>query len=205
VIEPMLLRDRALVLLLAGSAVAATTGAWLVLAPPSGGRVGGGVALVASETPRAVGSAAPSGTLVVDVEGAVRRPGIVRLPAGARVADALRAAGGYAPTADVAAAGAQLNLAAPLVDGAQVVVPRLGAPTSGGSAPGGAGSAGGLVDLNHATPEQLDTLPGIGPVTVQKIVAARTQRPFASLDETVERGVLNKGQLDKIRSLATVG
>lgn len=61
------------------------------------------------------------------------------------------------------------------------------------------------MDLNHATPEQLDTLPGIGPVTVQKIVAARTERPFTSLDETVERGVLNRGQLDKIRSLATVG
>jgi competence protein ComEA len=61
------------------------------------------------------------------------------------------------------------------------------------------------VNLNTATPEELEALPGIGPVTVQKIVAARTQRPFASLDETVERGVLNKGQLDKIRSLATVG
>lgn len=202
----MLLRDRALVLLLAGSAIVAAAGAWLALAPASGGSgAAGGLSLIASGTPLAVASAAPSGTLVIDVEGAVRRPGIVRLPTGSRVADALRAAGGYDASADVAAAGLQLNLAAPLVDGGQVVVPRLGAASSAGSPAAGSGSSGGLVDLNHATPEELDTLPGVGPVTVQKIVAARAERPFASLDEAVERGVLNNGQLDKIRDLATVG
>ena len=202
----MLLRDRALVLLLAGSAIVATTGAWLALAPASGGSgATDGLSLIASGTPLAVSSATPGDMLVVDIEGAVRRPGIVRLAAGSRVADAVRAAGGYAESADIAAAGAQLNLAAPLVDGGQVIVPRLGAPGGGGSPVAATGSSDALVDLNHATPEELDTLPGIGPVTVQKIVAARTERPFASLDETVERGVLNKGQLDKIRDLATVG
>ena len=201
----MLLRDRALILLLAGSAIVATAGAWLALTPTTGIETTGGLSLIASGTPLAVGSATPSGMLVVDVEGAVQRPGIVRLTAGSRVADALRAAGGYAESADIAAAGAQLNLAAPLVDGGQVLVPRLGAPGGGGSPVAARGSSGGLVDLNHATPEELDTLPGIGPVTVQKIVAARTERPFASLDETVQRAVLNNGQLDKIRDLATVG
>jgi len=63
----------------------------------------------------------------------------------------------------------------------------------------------GPVDLNQATPEELDALPGIGPVTVQKIVAARQERPFSSLDEAVERKVLSSSQLDKIRDLVTVG
>ena len=175
--------------LLAGSAVVATTGAWLVLAPPSGSRAGGGVALVASETPLEVGTAAPSAMLVVDVEGTVRRPRIVRLPAGSRVADALRAAGGYAPTADVAAAGAQLNLAAPLVDGGQVVVPRLGAPASAGSGPAGAGSAGGLMDLNRAAHGAARHVAGHRPGDGPEDRGRANGAPFASLDETVERSV----------------
>ena len=172
----------------------------MVFAPADASTIPAGVALVASDSAGPSGSASPSGTIIVDVEGGVARPGIVQLPAGSRVADALRAAGGYAPAADLAAAGALLNLASVLTDGAQVVVPVLG----GGASPGAAPGSNGLIDLNHATPEQLDTRPGIGPVTVQKIVAARTERPFASLEETVERGVLNNGQLDKIRDLATV-
>ena len=200
----MLLRDRVLVLFLAGSAIVAVAGAWMVFAPADASTIPSGVALIASGSAGPSGSASPSGTIIVDVEGGVARPGIVELPAGSRVADALRAAGGYARSADLAAAGALLNLASLLTDGAQVVVPVLGAGTGGGASPGAASGSNGLIDLNHATPEQLDTLPGIGPVTVQKIVAARTERPFASLEETVERGVLNNGQLDKIRDLATV-
>jgi competence protein ComEA len=200
----MLLRDRVLVLFLAGSAIVAVAGAWMVFAPADASTIPAGVALVASDSGGPSGSASPSGTIIVDVEGGVARPGIVQLPAGSRVADALRAAGGYAPAADLAAAGALLNLASVLTDGAQVVVPVLGAGLGGSASPGAAPGSNGLIDLNHATPEQLDTLPGIGPVTVQKIVAARTERPFASLEETVERGVLNNGQLDKIRDLATV-
>ena len=84
---------------------------------------------------------------------------------------------------------------------------RSWCPPSAPHRPGGPRlrvAARGLVDLNSATPEELDTLPGIGPVTVQKIVAARTERPFATLEEAVEREVLNNGQLEKIRDLATV-
>jgi competence protein ComEA len=146
---------------------------------------------------------ATGGDLVVDVEGAVAEAGIVHLPAGSRVADALFAAGGYAPDADLAAAARQLNLAASVSDGEQVYVPRVGEASSAGT--GGTGSGGtGLVNLNSATPEQLDGLPGIGPVTVQKIVAARQERRFQTLDELVERKVLSNSQLAKIRSLATV-
>ena len=92
-----------------------------------------------------------------------------------------------------------------LSDGAQIVVPMIGASGGGGGGSGGGGGASnGLVDLNHATPEELEALPGIGPVTVQKIVAARAERPFTSLEEAVERDVLDNGQLEQIRDLATV-
>jgi competence protein ComEA len=139
--------------------------------------------------------------VVVDVEGAVLRPGIIELPAGSRVADAVAAAGGYSPQADLAAAASQVNLAATLHDGQQISVPLIGATVGGGST-GGAG--GDLVNLNTATPEDLDALPGIGPVTVQKIVAARAEQPFASLEELVTRKVLTNSQLDKIRNLVTL-
>jgi len=137
----------------------------------------------------------------VDVEGAVLRPGVFELPAGSRVADAVEAAGGYGPHADLAAAALQVNLAAVLRDGQQIVVPAVGVAT--GEVSGGSG-AGGLVNLNSASPEALDALPGIGPVTVQKIVAARVEQPFASLEEMVTRKVLTTSQVDKIRDLVTV-
>lgn len=143
----------------------------------------------------------PTAEMLVDVEGAVQRPGLHRVPAGSRVADALAAAGGYSDDADLVAAAARINLAAPLSDGQQIHVPRIG-QAAGPEAP--ADTAGGLVNLNTASPEALEALPGIGPVTVQKIVAARTERPFTSLDELVERGVINRGQLEQIRDLATV-
>ena len=197
------LRDRILLAGLAGSLCLVGFGGWLLASPgvanPKPASLPGLTGLGSSGTPA---SASPAGMLVVDVEGAVARPGIIELPAGSRVADALRLAGGYTDATDLAAAAATLNLAAPLTDGAQVLVPALGTTPAGGSAaPGG---AGGLVDLNSATPEELDALPGIGPVTVQKIVAARSERPFATLEEAVEREVLNNGQLEKIRDLATV-
>jgi len=84
------------------------------------------------------------------------------------------------------------------VDGQQIVVPTIGAgPIDGGG-------TGGLVNLNTADEAALDALPGIGPVTVQKILAARTEQPFATIDELVERKVLTASQLDKIRDLVTV-
>lgn len=199
----MTVGDRIAVAALSIALVAVGLGAWLLFTaarpaePVADGLVdpfGSAVASVRATTTE---------TLVVDVEGAVLHPGVIELPAGSRVADAVEAAGGYGPEADLAAAAAQVNLAAVLRDGQQIVVPVMGVPAASGG-PGGVG-AGGLVDLNSASPEALDALPGIGPVTVQKIVAARTEQPFSSLEELVTREVMTNAQLDKIRDLVTLG
>jgi len=126
-----------------------------------------------------VGSAGSSPpALVVDVAGAVRRPGLVRLPKGARVADAVARAGGLTRRAERSG----VNLAALVSDGEQVLVPERGAAATAAGGGGAAGAAG-PVSLNSATAEQLDTLPGIGPVTAQKIVSYRQQHgPFSSVD-----------------------
>jgi competence protein ComEA len=121
--------------------------------------------------------------VVVDVVGAVRHAGLLRLPQGARVADAVARAGGATSRADLAL----VNLAAPIADGQQVVVPARGSPASaapeGSAVPGG---PAGPVSLSTATEAQLDGLPGIGPVTAQKILAYRQQhgafRSVAELD-----------------------
>ncbi|MGP3979942.1 helix-hairpin-helix domain-containing protein [Streptomyces sp. KR80] len=123
--------------------------------------------------------------IVVDVAGKVRRPGIHRLPAGARVADALRAAGGVRPGTDTRT----LNRARLLSDGEQVVVggaaPAGAGAGSAPSDPGGApGAAAGPVSLNAATAEQLDALPGVGPVLAQHILDYREQNGgFRSVDQ----------------------
>jgi competence protein ComEA len=155
----------------------------------------------------AVASATPSTNLLVDVQGGVERPGLVRLSPGARVADAIAAAGGYSSLADLLSAATAVNLAAPLIDGQQVFVPLQGVASGAQQGTGGGTSgdpAGGLINLNTASADALDALPGIGPVTVEKIVAARLERPFATLDELVDRKVMNRGQLDDIRDLVTL-
>ncbi|TAM75090.1 MAG: ComEA family DNA-binding protein [Chloroflexota bacterium] len=152
-------------------------------------------------------SATPSPSLVVDVEGAVQRPGVYRLTAGSRVTDAVAAAGGFGPRVDAAAARTTLNLAARLEDGDQIVVPGLDdRPTPGpGTSPRVAASAPGLIDLNRATAEELDSLPGIGPVTSAKILAARAERPFQSVDELLSRKLVSSSTFEKLRALVTVG
>jgi competence protein ComEA len=132
--------------------------------------------------------------LVVDVAGAVRRPGLHRLPSGARVASALAAAGGATSRADLAA----VNLAAPLADGEQIVVPARGA--AGAAAGGGAAPA--PVDLNSANAEQLDALPGIGPSTAAKIVAYRQERgAFHSLAELDAVSGIGPSKLAQLKGL----
>jgi competence protein ComEA len=141
-------------------------------------------------------------TLIVDVGGAVVQPGLVRVPAGSRVGDAILRAGGYGPRADLAAASSTINLAQPLVDGTKVVVPQLGDASTPGTHTSGP-DTGGLVDLNHATQAELEALPGIGPVTAIRIIEARTERPFASVDELRGRDVLGLSTFDKVRDLVT--
>ena len=121
--------------------------------------------------------------MVVDVAGKVRRPGIVTLPAGSRVQDAIRRAGGPRPGVVLTS----LNLARLLVDGEQVLVGQPVVPGVAPSAAGGSPAAGALVNLNAAGLSELDTLPGVGPVTAQKILDWRTQHgTFTSVDELLE-------------------
>jgi competence protein ComEA len=137
--------------------------------------------------------------LVVDVVGAVRRPGLYHLSQGSRVADAVAHAGGETRRADVTL----VNLAAPVADGEQVVVPVR--PSGGGAgvaAPAGGGSSAGPVHLNTATVEQLDALPGIGPVTAQKILDYRQQHgAFSSVDELDAIPGIGPAKLDQLKGL----
>ena len=145
--------------------------------------------------------------------GAVRAPGIVRVRAGARVVDAIAAAGGATADADLA----RLNLAAPLSDGARVAVPAVGRPPpaldpsavsgtpAASGAAGASGSTSGPVDINTATAEELDRLPGIGPATAAAIVSDRsTHGPFASVDDLQRVRGIGPSKLEQLRDLVTV-
>lgn len=137
--------------------------------------------------------------LFVHVVGAVRRPGLFRLKDGARVADAVARAGGPSRRADLSA----VNLAAPLVDGQQVIVPSRG-PDGAPAALGGASAPGAKVSLASATVEQLDELPGIGPVTAQKIVDWRTTHgPFRSVDDLDDIPGIGPARIEQLRELVT--
>jgi competence protein ComEA len=149
-----------------------------------------------AEAPRAA-------MLVVHVVGEVRRPGLYRLRDGSRMADAVRRAGGARPDADLAA----LNLAAPVVDGIQVLVPsrRTGVEVPSASANPGAGIANAPpVSLSSATVEGLDELPGVGPITAQKIVDYRTEHgPFASADDLDAVPGIGPTRIEQLRDLVT--
>jgi len=140
--------------------------------------------------------------IVVHVVGAVRRPGLYRLDEGSRVADAVALAGGARAKADLAA----VNLAAALADGTQVLVPRRGEAAAAGSgvaSPGSiAASPAGPVRLSTATLEQLDALPGVGPVTAQRILQYReAYGPFRSVDELDAVPGIGPARLEQLREL----
>jgi competence protein ComEA len=137
------------------------------------------------------------------VAGRVRRPGLVRLPAGSRVQDAIAAAGGATSGADLDA----VNLARKLTDGEQVRVSGPGDPPpppepAAATTPG---TPSAPLDLNTATVEQLDTLPGVGEVTAGRIVAYRSAHPFTSVDELLEVPGIGQRRFDQLKDLVTVG
>jgi competence protein ComEA len=145
---------------------------------------------------------APARVLLVHVAGAVRRPGLYRLRDGSRVADAVRRAGGARARADLAL----VNLAAPVADGQQVLIPLRGEAGGGvATAPGStaAGSAPAQkVHLNSATLEELDTLPGVGPVTAQKILDYRTEHgAFQTVDELDAVSGIGPARMAEIKPL----
>ncbi|MFE5395612.1 helix-hairpin-helix domain-containing protein [Streptomyces sp. NPDC056568] len=184
-------------------------------AEAGGGEAGGDGSTAGTHRGSAVAGATVGAEIVVDVGGKVRKPGVHRLPAGSRVADALRAAGGVRPGAGTDG----LNRARFLVDGEQVVV---GAPAPGpgavpgGAAPAGSGGAGGsaaagglagggpvaLLSLNTATADQLDTLPGVGPVLAQHILDHRARHGgFRSVDELREVNGIGERRFADLRNL----
>ncbi|WP_433533605.1 ComEA family DNA-binding protein [Micromonospora sp. CA-263727] len=152
-------------------------------------------------------AADPAGELVVAVAGKVRRPGLVRVPAGARVADAVDAAGGALPGVDVA----MLNPARKVTDGELILVgvpaptPAAGAPPVVGPGGGGDPGTGGRVNLNTATAAQLETLPGVGPVLAKRIIEHRDQHGgFRSVGDLRQVNGIGDARYEQLKDLVTV-
>jgi competence protein ComEA len=160
----------------------------------------------AGVAPRGDVDPAPGGgtEVVVHVVGAVTAPGVQRLPAGARVADAVDAAGGATPDADLG----RINLAAVLADGQQVYVLRVGeTPPAPVASPGTAAGdgTGPPVNVNTASAAELEELPGVGPATAEAIIAHREQHgPFGSVDDLLDVRGIGEAKLEQLRDRATV-
>jgi len=157
---------------------------------------------VASGSVTASASVSAAPTLIVDVAGAVRKPGVFEFQPGDRVIDAVERAGGALEKADLTL----LNLAAPLTDGQQILVPKKGETPSG--VPVGGGVSGGptaLVNVNSADEATLETLNGVGPVLAAAIIQYRTEHgPFASIDQLDEVSGIGPATLEDLRSQVTV-
>jgi len=164
-----------------------------------------------------------STSLRVEISGGVAEPGVISLPEGSRLIDAVSAAGGWGERVDPLRVELCLNLAAPLEDGSAVRIPTrddrllLGltgvecgplyssaseiASSGGANSSNGSSATGGKIDLNRASAEELDTLPGIGPATAAKIIAARTEKPFVIVDDLRDLKIISESVLQGIRAL----
>jgi competence protein ComEA len=190
-------------LLLVGAAVAA----FAVLRPaPSGPAPELSLPMASSPSSSSASTAATTepAMLVVHAAGAVNAPGLYRLASGARVDDLISAAGGLAGDAD----GDRINLAAPLADGQRVYIPRVGEtvpPAEGPTAASSGSASSGPIDINTATVDELDSLPGIGPSIAQAIIDERERNgPFRSVDDLERVRGIGPSKLDQIRDLVTV-
>lgn len=151
---------------------------------------------VAIEITDAAPPGPPPSPVLIDVAGAVARPGVVRLPAGARVIDAIAAAGWTTHDADLVS----INRAATVRDGERLYVPRIGEVPPAGAATG----ADTRVDPNRASAAELDTLPGVGPGTAARIIRARGQRPFSAIEELQTRGLVTARVFAELRDLVVI-
>jgi competence protein ComEA len=192
---------------IAGLAAALVLVAWTWLdrprVEPAPARPTGQAVSTSAPARPSVGEAAnTSSTVVVSVVGSVGRPGLVTLPSGARVADAVQAAGGLVPPAD----SASVNLAAVVTDGQQIVVGAPGAPAAAAAPAAGAAALppGGKLNLNTATAAELDALPGVGPVLAQRIVDHRDQGPFTSVDQLDDVPGIGPARAAELAKLVTV-
>ncbi len=174
-----------------------------------------GAAAFVSPTPTDGGSADPlassgvrGSSIVVEIVGAVVKPGVYALPVGSRVGTLVDAAGGYGPRVDTARASHDLHLASVLRDGDQIRVPARDDPASSAGAGSTSGSIPsaptGPLDLNEATSDQLDALPGIGPVTAAKIVASREQTRFTAVGDLQTRKLVGQKTFDGLKDLVAV-
>jgi competence protein ComEA len=190
--------------------IAVLVGGWLLLRPPTAGSTESLLPLAsgASDRPSWSSSASASTStttvrVVAHAAGAVLHPGVYELHAGARVTDLIDAAGGPTADADVD----RLNLAALVTDGERVYVPRVGEamPATAAGASATDGASAGPLDLNTATLDQLDELPGIGPATAKAIIDEREKRGrFKSVDDLLDVRGIGPAKLDAIRDLVTV-
>jgi competence protein ComEA len=160
---------------------------------------------IAAVTPGAaeqVLSPTPTATpIIVDVAGAVRRPGVYEFVEGERVIDAIERAGGALPKADLSL----LNLAAPITDGTQILLPKTGPPAAGSSTIPVGGSTSGLININTATATELEALSGIGEVLAATIVEYRTTNgPFTAIDDLLDVSGIGPATLEEIRDQITV-
>jgi competence protein ComEA len=151
----------------------------------------------------------PLKEVLIDVEGAVLKPGIHKLPLESRIQDALLAAGGMSEKADHQQVAKVMNLAAKVIDGGKIYIPFKGETidASGGQIGKSAeqnllgAQTGGVININNATEKDLDTLSGVGPATAQKIIAGR---PYSSVEELLSKKMVGKSVFEKIKDKVTV-